>query len=150
MTVSAQAVANEFIALANSEGKALTNMQLQKLVFLSQGYTLALFDKPLYYQDTHAWQWGPVIPKLYKSLQKYGNNFVDERLDTDDALDPESDEMEIVKAVWDGYGHLTGSQLSALTHKPNTPWTITWRNDRFGVIPNDLIAEYYKGIIEAS
>jgi uncharacterized phage-associated protein len=150
MTVSSHAIANEFIALAESDGKSLTNMQLQKLVFLSQGYTLAILGHPIYYHSTHAWQWGPVIPKLYKSLQKYGRNFVTGNLESEDSLPRNSTEMEIVKAVWEGYGHLSGGHLSALTHKSNTPWSITWESDPFGVIPDPLIAEYYKGIVESS
>ncbi|MDD5125379.1 type II toxin-antitoxin system antitoxin SocA domain-containing protein [Methylovulum sp.] len=150
MTVSSHAIANEFIALAKSEGKALTNMQLQKLVFISQGYTLAILEHPLYFHNTHAWQWGPVIPKLYKPLQKYGRNFVTESLESEDVLDQNSEEMEIIKAVWDGYGHLSGGRLSELTHKPNTPWSITWENNQFGIIPENLIAEHYKGIVESA
>lgn len=150
MTVSSHAIANEFIELARNEGKSLTNMQLQKLVFLAQGYTLAILEHPLYYHNTHAWQWGPVIPKLYKTLQKYGGNLVSDTLESEDSLPKESDEMEIVKAVLDSYGHMTGAQLSALTHKPNTPWSITWEKNKFGVIPEQLIAEYYKGIVESS
>ena len=150
MTVSAHAIANEFIKLAQEEGKSLTNMQLQKLVFLSQGYTLAILDHPLYYHNTHAWQWGPVIPKLYKPLQKFGRSLVTDQLEADDTLPQDSEEMEIVRAVWEGYGHLSGGQLSALTHKPNTPWSTTWESNQFGVIPEDLIAEHYKGIVEAS
>ena len=150
MTVSAHAIANEFIKLAESEGKSLTNMQLQKLVLISQGYTLALLDRPLYYHNTHAWQWGPVIPKLYKSLQKYGRNFVTEELSAEDSLDKNSEEMEIVRGVWKGYGHLSGGQLSALTHKPGTPWSVTWEKDKFGVIDQDLIEDHYKGIVASS
>ena len=150
MTVSAHAVANEFIALAKGEGKSLTNMQLQKLVFISQGFTLAILDRPLYFHNTHAWQWGPVIPKLYKPLQKYGRDFVTEPLNAEDKLQPDSQEMEIIKAVWEGYGHLSGGQLSTLTHSPNTPWSVTWESNQFGVIPESLIAEHYKGIVEAS
>ncbi len=150
MSVSSHAVANEFIALAKSEGRALTNMQLQKLVFIAHGYALAILDNPLYYHDTCAWQWGPVIPKLYKSLQIYGRNFVTEPLESEDSLDPDTDEMDIVKAVMKGYGHLSGSQLSAMTHKPNTPWSKTWDQNPFGIIGEHLIEDHYKEIIETS
>ncbi len=150
MTVSSHAIANKFIELAESESKSLTNMKLQKLVFISQGYALAILGHPIYYHNTHAWQWGPVVPKLYKSLQKYGRDFVTEPLEAEDTLESGSEEMEVIKAVWEGYGHLTGNQLSALTHKKNTPWSITWESDQFGVIPEPLIAEHYEEIVESS
>lgn len=150
MAISSHAVANEFIRLAEEQGKPLTNMQLQKLVFLAQGYSLAIYDQPLYFHNTHAWQWGPVIPKLYKSLQKYGSNIVTDFLQTEDQIQPDSDEADLIKGVFDSYGHYTGGQLSALTHRPNTPWSETWARKQFAVIDNDLIANYYKGLIETA
>jgi len=148
MAVTSHAVANEFIRIAQEQGKQLTNMQLQKLVFLAQGYSLAILDEPLYFHNTHAWQWGPVIPKLYKSLQKYGSNFVTEPLKTDDLITKDSPGADIIKAVWDEYGHYSGGQLSNLTHRPNTPWYETWAREKFAVIDNDLIANYYKRLVE--
>jgi len=149
MTVSSQAIANKFIQLSRSEGKSLTNMQLQKLVFIAQGYTLAILDHPLYYHNTHAWQWGPVIPKLYKPLQKYGRNFVTEEIKAEDEAPINGDESEIIQAIWEGYGHLSGGELSTLTHKNGTPWSITWDSKQFAVIPESLIAEHYKSIVES-
>ena len=150
MSVSSHAIANSFLKLAKDGGKTLTNMQLQKLVFIAHGYTLALLGHELYSHNTHAWQWGPVVPTLYKSLQKYGNNCVTEFLDTEDELAEDSDGMEIIKAVWEGYGHLSGGKLSALTHKPNTPWSVTWEKKPFGIIPEDRISEHYKSMVESS
>jgi len=150
MSVSSQAIANKFFELAKSEGKLLTNMQLQKLVYISQGFSLALLDKTIYFHNSHAWQFGPVIPKLYKSLQKYGNGHVTEQLLAEDKLPNESQEIKIVKGVWQGYGHFSGGQLSALTHKPGTPWSQTWESNQFGIIPRELMSEYYKRLLETS
>lgn len=144
------AVANEFIRLAETQGKQLTNMQLQKLVFIAQGYFLAIHGTPLHLHNTHAWQWGPVIPKLYKSLQKYGSDFVTELLQSDDEIAPNSKEAEVINAVLENYGHYTGGQLSALTHRPNTPWSETWNKKQFSVIDLDLIAKHYKGLVETA
>lgn len=147
MTYTSHAVANEFLRLARQQDKQLTNMQLQKLVFLAQGYALAINDKPLHKHDTRAWQWGPVIPELYKSLQKYGSNVVKEKLAADDVVEPDSFEAKIIKAVLDAYGNRSGSQLSALTHQPNTPWSKTWEKEPFSEIKNALIADHYKNLL---
>ncbi|MCP4263970.1 MAG: DUF4065 domain-containing protein [Candidatus Brocadiaceae bacterium] len=149
---SAHAAANAFIGIAQEdEGKKLTNMQLQKLVFIAHGYCLALLNnEPLFYHNTHAWQWGPVIPKLYKSLQKYGNDLVDNPVEAADSLNEEDIKYAIVKAVYENYGHYSGAELSALTHQENTPWSITWERDKFGIIPNDIISEHYKKLTDTS
>ena len=119
-------------------------MQLQKLVFLAQGYALALLDRPIFKHDVHAWQWGPVIPKLYKVLQKYGAGDVAEEIQATDSVADGSEESEIVRGVWDAHKSYTGSQLSSLTHKQGTPWSLTWEKERFAIIPEELIASYYK------
>jgi uncharacterized phage-associated protein len=144
--VSAQTIANEFLRFANDDGKALTNMQLQKLVFLGQGYTLALLDRPAYYNNTHAWQWGPVVPKLYKDLQKYGSGQVSDAIPV--AVDESADAavVGVLKAVWRAYGGKTGSQLSEITHRPGTPWSKTWADSKFGVIPIQEIKAYYSNL----
>lgn len=148
MSVSAHAIANEFIKLAKEQGKQLTNMQLQKLVFIANGYSLAIFDRPLYWNNNHAWQWGPVIPKLYKSLQKYGSGDVTTLLPSEDVVENEED-MDLIKGVWDAYGQYSGMQLSALTHKENTPWSITWATQKFGIIDPELIKKHYKDMVES-
>jgi len=150
MGISSHAIANKFIKLAENSGKPLTNMQLQKLVFLSQGYSLALLGRQIYYHNTHAWQFGPVVPKLYKSLQKYGRSFVNEELQTDDQVIDPSQELDVIEAVWEVYGHMTGNQLSTLTHKDGTPWSVTWKSSQFGVIPESVISEHYKSIVESA
>ena len=150
MATTSHAVANEFIRLAQEQDKQLTNMQLQKLVFIAQGYFLAIHNELLHYHNAHAWQWGPVIPKLYKSLQKYGSNIVTEMLDSEDQIISGSREAEIIKAVFENYGHYTGGQLSTLTHRPRTPWSETWERKKFDVIDPQIIKKHYQNLIETA
>ena len=78
--VSAKTVANEFLRLAREEGSTVTNMKLQKLVYIAEGWYLALYDLPLYREDTVAWKYGPVIPELYEALRMYGSGEVTEAI----------------------------------------------------------------------
>ena len=121
-------------------------MQVQKLVIIARGFSLALLDRSLFENNIHAWQWGPVIPKLYKVLQKVTEELA---VDTEESVAPDSDEFGIIKAVWNSYGKFSGGQLSALTHKPDTPWWKTWEKTRFGVIPIDTIKNHYLDLLEA-
>ena len=80
MVYSVITIANKFIDLAKEE--YLTNMQLQKMVYIAHGFNLALRDTKLYYEDTRAWNFGPVVPELYEELRQYGSNQVTEKINT--------------------------------------------------------------------
>lgn len=150
MAVSSFAVANAFIKHAQSDQRKLTHMQLQKLAYIAHGFTLAaLNDTPLYREDTHAWELGPMIHNLYDALRFFRDQPMDQTIAAPDSLSGK-DEQEIVKAVYDTYADLTGAQLSAITHQPDTPWSATWQRHKFGVIGNELTSDYYRKQLETN
>lgn len=53
MCYSAKAVANAFIKVAKEEKLPLSNLVLQKLVFLAHGWYLGITKKPLTYGQKH-------------------------------------------------------------------------------------------------
>jgi uncharacterized phage-associated protein len=54
MAHNATEVANYLLSLARKEGKELTNMQLQKLVYFAHGAMLGVTDKPLIKEEVSA------------------------------------------------------------------------------------------------
>lgn len=142
-------VANRFLALANQRGVALTPMQLLKLVYIAHGWMLALAGTRLIRDEVQAWQYGPVIPRLYNALRSYRNQGVREfvQAPAGDLLSP--DEESLIDQVFQIYGDKSGPQLSALTHAPNTPWAKTYKAGSFGlVIPDSEIEAHYKHLAE--
>jgi uncharacterized phage-associated protein len=142
------AVANYFINRGRGEGIELTNMQVQKLVAIAHGFYLAIFGNPLIRENLKAWQWGPVIPDLYHRLRKYGAQPITEPLNHVEPTPSTGDVPELLDAVWKGYKDRSAAQLSGLTHQPGTPWSLTWHNDPFGVIPEELIKKHYLELLE--
>ena len=70
---SSLAIANEFLRRAKDDGRELTQMHLQKLVYLAHGWCLAVTGKPLIEEKIQAWDYGPVIKPLYDALKSYGS-----------------------------------------------------------------------------
>lgn len=146
---SALSVANAFLDLADKEGKNLTNMQVQKLVFFAHGVHLAAYNSPLISDKVKAWTFGPVIPPLYNRLKKYGNGNVTSKIDLDDE---DHDDIlthpkakSAIESVWRKYKGYSGSKLSAISHAKGSPWDTVWNapNGEFAVIPDDVIRDYY-------
>ena len=71
---SAELVAD--FLLANSDRK-LTPMEVNKLVYISHGWMLALHDESLISEKIEAWKHGPVIPSLYHKFKMYGAEPID-------------------------------------------------------------------------
>lgn len=147
MAVTSLAVANKFLELARESGYSLTNMQLQKLVFFAHGYHLALEDTPLYSEETKAWQFGPVIPNLYKHLQKYGRSEVSEPIPTDGEVSDE-EQINVIGAVWDAYKGYDAWRLSDISHREGSPWEKVWSSAQFAEIDNDNVKQYYRKLLD--
>lgn len=138
-----RAIANRFISLARERGETLTPMQLIKLVYIAHGWMLGLYHRALISDEVQAWQYGPVIPKLYNAVRHYRGQAVTNEVQANVAeIDPAA--TSIIGQVFDRYGHLSGPALSRLTHAAGSPWALTYQPGGFGiVIPDDLIEDHY-------
>lgn len=148
--------------ITRSRGQ-MTPMQVIKLAFISHGYALALADKPLLSEPVEAWKYGPVIPSMYHALKRYGRSLVDRTIYCQTpASGPDSQEREefirntigplhtIVDRVMETHGHMSGSELSKLTHKKGTPWRSHWKTGQIGtIIPDAEIRDYYRRLVDA-
>ena len=139
-------IANRFLELAEAKGDTLTPMQLLKLVYIAHGWMLGLYGRPLIRDDVQAWQYGPVIPRLYSSIRQFRSNpVVGPVANVREDLDVS--EESIIRQTFEGYGDMSGPALSRMTHAKNTPWDVTYEPGTFGCpISNDIIENHYKAL----
>jgi uncharacterized phage-associated protein len=169
MPFSAKAVANEFLTIARAEGKDLTPLKLQKLVYFAHGWFLALTSKPLIAERIQAWQYGPVIPSLYQEFKEYGNEpigtpamdlgwsegrptYVVDQLDNSDRPEAEiNSARQVIGKVWELYGNYSSARLSNASHVTGGPWERVYKEGSKSIsIPNDEIMKYFRGLANAS
>jgi uncharacterized phage-associated protein len=94
----------------NSQMKPWGEMQVQKLVYYAQAWSLVWEGRPLFADKIEAWVQGPVVPTLRYSTEVPG--------------DPEAlsaADRAIVDAVLAHYSDSPGSHLSTRTHS-ELPW----------------------------
>ena len=172
MGYSAKAIANYFIGISKTTRDQLSPLKMQKLVYFSHGWHLALHREGLPLVDdefVEAWPYGPVFPSLYFEFRHYGGKSIKEYAQDLNLIDigTKSKKIEMVTPqirntdtivpelldkVWEVYKEHSAVQLSSLTHAPGTPWAIT-KKETPGIrnvnIPNNLIRDYYENLIES-
>ena len=146
MSYSPLIIANKIVRLKKNN---LTIMELLKLQYISHGYSLAIFDKPLFNGVVQAWPYGPVIPEVYNAFRNPQGINIIEPIPTQEIVEIDEDLSSIIAGIVDLYKEKDGWDLSVLTHENNSPWTQTVATGGFySEIPNSLTKEYYKHLIE--
>lgn len=156
MTVSALLIADYLICVAKSP---LTVMKLNKLAYISHGFTLAIEGEQLFRDRVEAWKYGPVISSLYHALKEFGSEYIQslpycgtdinepnlkERLKFTTSNIPKQ-HRAIVDRVMDVYGGYSGLGLSTITHTEGSPWHQCYKEGEFNIVIPDAITEkYYK------
>lgn len=129
MKYSAIAIANAFIEKAN-DGKMhnLTPMKLQKLMFFAQTWYLKSYQTPLFDGYFERWQYGPVLPEVYHEFKKFRASSISsvglDMWNEPQAVDPNDYHIiNFLDEIIDTYGKFSGTELSWMTHQPETAWS---------------------------
>lgn len=125
--------------------EGITHLKLQKLLYFSQGISLAIYDKPLFSEKIFAWEHGPVIKEVYTIYKEYGRNYIEIKTNKDSDkiiknIELDQNANKILNIVYDNFAIYTAWQLRDMTHVENGPWDQT----KSGHIKNDIIKTYFK------
>ena len=155
MPYSASLIAYAFVKKGIENGKPVTQMKVQKMVFFAHGYSLARFGEPLIEEEFEAWKFGPVIPTIYQTYKFYGSaDITDVSLIVNvDLLESElcnldANALDAINYTWKVTKNMPASSLSAWTHKAGSPWQEVYR-DNINSIPikNEKIGKYFTSIL---
>jgi uncharacterized phage-associated protein len=118
-----QVIAQFLVRLAaeDLEGEPMTPLRLHKLLYYCQGWYLAWFGKPLFYESLEAWRQGPVVREVWNLPWGNGRNPIEVR-NEDDTIDSMSiDQKRAVRQVWSYYKQFSALGLRDMTHEED-PW----------------------------
>jgi uncharacterized phage-associated protein len=124
------------------------NLKLQKLLYYSQAVHLVLNDKaPLFPEAIEAWDYGPVVPPVYRDYKQYGLETIPTPQD-DSQLHLTAGEIVAIDMSLAYFGNMSGLALMSSTHQ-ETPWKTSYRPGwPSNIIPIDLIYDYFKNTLE--
>jgi len=128
-------------------GDLISNLKLQKLVYYSQGFSLAILDNKLFSERIEAWMHGPVIPDLYHEYKQYGSGAIPV-INIDLNYDIFSaDERDLLNDVFQMYGQYSAWKLRNLTHEEPT-WINAYSKGACSEISTDSMKEYFLTQVE--
>lgn len=138
MGYSALDVAKYIINKCTTEHDAISNLQLQKILYYIQKWFLQngliAFD-----DDFEAWQFGPVVPSVYNQYSSFGGTPI--RLKYNIALD--SNYMDIIDSIIILKRDLNPWVMVDDTHRPGKAWDRVFKGGKGAhrTISKDLIRE---------
>ena len=126
--------------------ETITNLKLNKLLYFAQGYSLSLYNKPLFNENIEAWQYGPVVANVYHKFKSSNKENIANTYGKFSYDIFGSDTIELLLAVINDYGKYSSSKLIEITHEKGSPWYMVYSENANNIIPNNSIKEYFKNI----
>ena len=123
-----------------SESKwTLSNLELQKIIYITHMVYLGTHSEQLVFGDFQAWRYGPVHPELYHFLKRYGAKPINNELGIFNFFEDLSDgnEKDALNAAVDAFPAGSGPKLVAITHWEKGAWTKLYRG-------GDLISSFQR------
>lgn len=141
MPVSAISAAKRLCSQSNW---TLTNLQLQKLLYIAHMIHLGEQGDALISSSFEAWDYGPVAPDVYRHVKVFGSDAIGNVFRMIPDVPPGS-ERDTLDATLHSLGGESAGKLVAITHWEEGAWASRYVPGRKGiVIPNVEIAHEFR------
>ncbi|WP_161555467.1 Panacea domain-containing protein [Paraeggerthella hongkongensis] len=139
---TASQLAHYVVDKCTKDGKPVSNLQLQKILYFLQAVYCKKTNSLLFKEEFEAWPYGPVMVGVYREYSSYGGCSIYRRHSDADMLDFGN----LKSFIDDGIDFLREKypwDLVKIAHAENSPWDRVYRGGSGykEVIPNDFIIE---------
>jgi uncharacterized phage-associated protein len=125
--------------LGVASGWSLSNLAMQKTLYVAQSTHAAQTGSPLFAENFEAWDYGPVVPALYHAAKSFRKSAVADIFSAAPFAIGSTEYASVCEA-WEATRGMTAGQLVTLTHRPGGAWDTCYEENRRGaVIPFGLI-----------
>lgn len=146
MTISVNAAAQY---ICEKSDWSVTQLSLQKILYLAQMVHLGRYEKPIVAGNFEAWDYGPVHPSLYQKVKAFGSKPIPQVFWSKEAVD--GTYKEVLDDACDNLLHLTPGQLVQNTHWQKGAWATHYvPSARNIIIQESSIIDEYKARMERS
>ena len=163
-------VANALILEGPRFGHRTTHMRVQKLLYILQGFSLALYDKPALSESFAAWPFGPALESVFADLSKWGDERITSMIPEPSLLHrrieqgflpvcTDGDFWNLLHRVLQSYRDWSDVKLGALANGELSAWRAVVPKDQEGdrapcgpvkLLDNDRIRHHFRQAIQAA
>lgn len=112
----------------NQNGKSVSNLQIQKLMYFFEAYYMNVYDVDRLYEcNFNAWTFGPVSIPLYEKFRKFGSGAIiltDQERESGKNISKEK--KILLDNIYIAFKDITPQRLVELTHMQDSPWHEVW------------------------
>ena len=125
----------------------ITNLQLQKILYITEVFSLGILGKTIFNSKIEAWDYGPVVPEVYHKFKYFVDTPIPEFAFPRDIEQCDSDECKFIDEMVELTKGLKGWELVAITHRQGTAWSNTYQEGiKFLEISDDNMRAEYKNL----
>lgn len=123
-TYTVMDIAEYLVTHYTSLQKPISNLKLQKLLYFVWVDYYKNTKNYLYTEELQAWPLGPVSPAVYHRFAAYGGMPISKKYQV--CIDNKT--KNLIDTALSKYGGCSAGRLVARTHRPNTPWSLIFRD----------------------
>ena len=144
-------VAKYIINFSNEKDYLIDNLKLQKLLYYCQVHFLCDYREhtKCFTNKILAWDWGPVVPEVYKEYKSNGSNLIphirDKEFDVHEVIN--NDDIKKIEYVVDTFKNYNAIAMMKKTHQEE-PWINAYNNYLNNEITDEAIRSYYINVEE--
>ena len=120
--LSADTLARYAIQKCINDGYPISNLQLQKILYFCQKQYLQNTGDVLFDDEIQAWQYGPVVPAVYRTFSLWGGRKINWLSTPFDTGRVPKNMQEIVNPIIESKRVKEPWQLVSETHLPGSAW----------------------------
>lgn len=153
MMASALTVARFFLdnRFPVSQRGKYSPQDIQDLIFIADGYHMAILNQPLVDTKSYAFQNGPVQKTFYRTAKNIyittegyeSPRFIEEKILSLPIADFEPETEKLLYQINGKISSKDSVALRNLTHLKGSPWERVWNQTPFDCIPDELTRDYY-------
>ena len=138
-----QDVTEYVITYSEEKDYGISNLKLQKILYLVQAYFLMQTKKPCFSEEIEAWNFGPVIPDVYRRYKQFGSTDIQIRHQSLEETQKGfgKEDRKRIEEVVDRFADFSAADLTILTQN-QMPWIEAFGSSK-KIIRCEDILEYF-------